>query len=253
MNNTNLESLLTNLPGLKILTSSVVRQGEAQYFLVDTEGGQRQLAIVAPAGSPHMAHFAGHPHVAGDQRLLLCPLTRENATELRKQLDWLRPTTQGLRTGVGLGDRLRLATPGHLRAVQLAGGHRAPSPAQQAIREMHRTHRTPQQVMDDAMWGVFAEGWRSGFGADADHLKTLQDIEYCVAAGYTFYTFDPGEYVESAVDSMSADMLRTRWEGLPWQELEDTPSDIKARYLTRPVQCEQYSIAFDDNTLMRAA
>ena len=54
---------------------------------------------------------------------------------------------------------------------------------QQSIREMTRTGRTPQQVMDDAMWGVFAEGWRSGFGADADHLKTPQDIESCVATG----------------------------------------------------------------------
>ena len=73
-----------------------------------------------------------------------------------------------------------------------------PMPAQQSIREMTRTGRTAQQVMDDAMWGVFAEGWRSGFGADADHLKTPEDIDRCLAAGYTFYTFDPGQYVDDS-------------------------------------------------------
>jgi hypothetical protein len=254
MDNTSIESLLTNLPGLKVLKPSVIRQGEAQYFLVDTEKGQRQLAIVAPVGSPHLANFSGHPHVANEQRLLLCPLTEENAAELRKQLDWLRPTTQGLRTGVGLGDRLGLATPGHLRAVHEAGGHLVPFPAQQSIREMNRTNRTPQQVMDDAMWGVFAEGWRSGFGADADHLKTPADIDRCLAVGYTFYTFDPGDYVESTVDT-TTDMpaLRARFEALPWPQLADNPTTLAARYLSRPIVCEEHSISFDELSLMRAA
>jgi hypothetical protein len=31
--------------------------------------------------------------------------------------------------------------------------------------------------MDDAHEGVFQEGWREGFGADADHLKTTADID----------------------------------------------------------------------------
>src|SRR5579875_3253942 len=244
--------MLTSLP---LHGASGTEQDGVTYALVTLEQDSKRtmLAVQGMPGAPQLAAFEGEAHATGEQTLLLCPLNAHNAAALRSQLAWLRPTVLGLQTGAGLGDRLGLATPGHLRAVRAAGGHIIPLPAQQSIREMTRTGRTPQQVMDDAMWGVFAEGWRSGFGADADHLKTLQDIEYCVAAGYTFYTFDPGEYVESAVDSMSADMLRTRWEGLPWQELEDTPSDIKARYLTRPVQCEQYSIAFDDNTLMRAA
>jgi hypothetical protein len=74
----------------------------------------------------------------------------------------------------------------------------APIFAQQSIREMNRTGRSPQQVLDDATWGIFEEGWRAGAGADADHLKTTQDIDACFAAGYTFFTFDPNEYVDSA-------------------------------------------------------
>lgn len=253
MDNISIESLLTNLPGLKVLKPSVTRQGEAQYFLVDTEKGQRQLAITASVGSPQLAQFSGQPHVVDNQRLLLCPLTAENATELRKQLDWLRPTTQGLRTGVGLGDRLGLATPGHLRAVHEAGGHLVPFPAQQSIREMSRTGRTPQQVMDDAMWGVFAEGWRSGFGADADHLKTPADIDSCLAVGYTFYTFDPGDYVESTVDTTDTPALHARFEALPWAQLADNPTTLAARYLAQPTICEKHTIRFDELTLMRAA
>ena len=64
-----------------------------------------------------------------------------------------------------------------------------PFPAQQSIREMIRTDRSPQRVMDDAMWGVFAEGWRAGFGADADHLKTTQDIDRCLEWVTPFFYF----------------------------------------------------------------
>ena len=34
------------------------------------------------------------------------------------------------------------------------------------------------------------------WGADADHLKTLDDIPPFVEAGYTFFTVDPGAYVD---------------------------------------------------------
>ena len=72
-----------------------------------------------------------------------------------------------------MGDRIGLATPGHVHAVRAVSGI-APIFAQQSIREMARTGRTPQQVMDDATWGIFQEGWSEGVGADADHLKILQ-------------------------------------------------------------------------------
>src|SRR2546421_6691066 len=226
MDDYSVDLVVMRLPGLHVHASSVTRHEGVLYFLVDADDGQRQLAVTTPAGTPVLADFEGVPSAFDEQTLLLCPLSAENAAALRKRLAWLLPAVQGLRTTVGLGDRLGLATPGHLRAVREAGGHLVPLPAQQSIREMSRTGRTPQQVMDDAMWGVFAEGWRSGFGADADHLKTPQDIDQCVATGYTFYTFDPGEYVESAADNASPNALRARLDALPWEQLEDSPREI---------------------------
>ncbi|MBV9614266.1 MAG: hypothetical protein JO031_02280, partial [Ktedonobacteraceae bacterium] len=170
-------SVVTKLPGLHILESSVVHDGETVYFLARADNKQAQLGVYAPSGSSILANFQGTTQEIDGYTLLLGPQSPENAAALRNQLAWLKPTVLGLRTSVGLGDRLGLATPGHLRAVRAAGDHLAPIPAQQSIREMKRTGRTPQQVMDDAMWGVFAEGWRSDFGADADHLKTPADID----------------------------------------------------------------------------
>jgi hypothetical protein len=121
------------------------------------------------------------------------------------------------------------------------------------MREMGRTGRSPQQVLDDAMWGVFSEGWRSGFGADADHLKTTDDIDRCVAAGYTFYTFDPSAYVDNTAGSASKDDLQGRFGVLPWEELADTPNDLAQRYLDTTLDFEGHHIAFDEMTLRRAA
>jgi hypothetical protein len=240
-------------PGLIVHTASVTTQEETIYALVTTEQGQRQLAVQTPYDRNLGSDFDLTSRIVGECSLWLGPLNGQNAAWLRNRLDWLRPTPQGLRTSIGLGDRLGLATPGHLRAVRSAGSTLAPIPAQQSIREMIRTGRTPQQVLDDAMWGVFSEGWHKGFGADADHLKTPEDIDRCLAAGYTFFTFDPGQFVDdTAVNGKAADLWESL-EKLPWEMLEDRIEDLFIRYLDKPFVCEAYTIVFDKPTLIQAA
>src|SRR6476620_5377836 len=87
----------------------------------------------------------------------------------------------------GFGDRLGLATPGHIASVRSTKF--APIFAQQSVRENARTGRTPQQVLDDARRAVDAAPW----GGDADHLTAPQDIPPFVQAGYTFFTVYSGE------------------------------------------------------------
>ncbi len=253
MDEPRVDPILVELPGLRVQTSSLTRHNGAAYALTQPENGRQRLVVVAAPQSPLFDGFMGERSDNAGSSVLLGPLSSENATTLRGHLDWLRPTVLGLRTTVGLGDRLGLATPGHLRAVRAAGGDLAPLPAQQSIREMTRTDRTPRQVLDDAMWGVFAEGWQSAFGADADHLKTTADIDRCLAAGYTFYTFDPGEHVDTGADTAAASIVRARFDALPWDQLEDTPAALAARYLTAPLTCDDHVIPCDEGALQRAA
>lgn len=117
----------------------------------------------------------------------------------------------------GFGDRLGLATPGHIAAVR--GTKFAPIFAQQSVRENTRTGRTPQQVMDDARRAVEAARWDAPWGADADHLKTVNDLPSFVQAGYTFFTVDPGEHVDNAADTDPVDVLKHKIRGSNWEEL----------------------------------
>jgi len=126
-------------------------------------------------------------------------------------------TTAGLSSSFGFGDRLGLATPGHLAA--LTGTEFFPVFAQQSVRENLRTGRTPQQVLDDARSALDAAGWDGTWGADADHLKSPGDLPPFVAAGYTFFTVDPGEYVDPAADSAPLSILQEKIHPEVWEEL----------------------------------
>jgi tagaturonate epimerase len=227
--------------------------GEQAAYALAEVGGRQSLAVVAPAGSHSFHGLTGDLSSYRGRTLCVGPLSSENAAYLRSRLPWLKPQALGLRTSVGLGDRLGLATPAHVRTLRFVGGDLAPIFAQQSIREMQRTSRSPQQIVDDAMWGVFAQGWSTGFGADADHLKAVDDIEACVRAGYTLFTFDPGDLVWHESERFDTSQLKAAFESLPWDRLQDRPEAVAKRYSGRVFHAEEWSIQFDDHTLLRAA
>jgi hypothetical protein len=122
-----------------------------------------------------------------------------------------QPIILGLSPSFGFGDRIGLATTGHVLAMQEAGLGIRPIFAQQSIREMTRTGRSPRQVMTDALAGAEAAGWTGPQGADADHLKTPADVDATAAAGFVFFTIDPSEKVDPAADGYPEDQLRAHY------------------------------------------
>ena len=229
---------------LHFFPRSLVSHNGVEYALAQTNSGTR-LAVLADSIP---ADFDGECSELGGRLLSLCALTPKNAATMRTHLTWLRPRPLGLSTSAGMGDRLGLATPGHVRAIRIAQGKIAPIFAQQSVREMARTGRTPQQVMDDATWGIFAEGWQAGFGADADHLKTPVDIDACLAAGFTFFTIDPGAHVDNRAESANLVELRQLSENLP-AEVQPRASGL----MGNDFDIEDRSLHFDEFTLLKAA
>jgi hypothetical protein len=107
------------------------------------------------------------------------------------------PSTLGLVKSFGFGDRLGLATRGHLAAARKFDF--APIFAQQSIRELERTQRTAQQVVQAAITVLAEKGYGGPWGADADHLKSTEHVDRMVAAGFCFFTIDPSEHVGQGV------------------------------------------------------
>ena len=154
-------------------------------------------------------------------------------------------TPLGMAPSFGFGDRIGLATPGHVAAMRRAGRGIAPIFAQQSIREMERTGRTPEQVLDDARIDVRASGYRNLIGADADHLKTVADID--ATAGFTFFTLDPSGFVDRTADNDDEATLRTKFAAvereLPWL----------AEYRDRTIPLETgTTVVIDETSWLRA-
>ena len=166
------------------------------------------------------------------------------ATEAAPQV---HAVTLGMAPSFGFGDRIGLATPGHVAAMVRNGSGIEPIFAQQSIREMERTDRSPAQVMHDALQGMVASSWPGETGADADHLKTTADVDVTHAAGYTFYTIDPSDHVDEHADSYDEATLRARFADIRDQ------TDWVARYQGRQVTCGATAITFDELSCMRCA
>jgi hypothetical protein len=143
----------------------------------------------------------------------------------------------------GFGDRLGLATRGHIEALRLSTFDFRPIFAQQSVRENARVGRTPQQVMDNAKRAVESAHWDKPWGADADHLKSLDDLPPFVDAGYTFFTIDPSEHVDNAADTDPLSVLQKKVTGADWEKLS-------ALYLSG--NSSQPWAQFDAESLLRA-
>ena len=154
----------------------------------------------------------------------------------------------GLSPSFGFGDRTGLATPGHVTAMNRCGSGIAPIYPQQSIREMTRTKRLPQQVMDDALNGAAAAGWSGPMGADADHLKVPSDVDATAEVGFTFFTIDPSDDVDQSADDYDESTLKEKFASLrehaPWYD----------NYLDKMIQLPSGTkIHFDQQACMRAA
>jgi hypothetical protein len=156
--------------------------------------------------------------------------------------------TLGLAPSFGFGDRIGLATPGHVAAMKRSGAGIEPIFPQQSIREMARTNRTPEGVMHDAIEGMRQAGWTGKTGADADHLKTNEDVDRTAVAGFTFFTIDPSGNVDEHSDSYDEATLRDKFSGI-----RDTIEWFD-KYLGKSVKLATgTTISLDEQACMRCA
>lgn len=197
--------------------------------------------ILVTAGSEAKAFTGSDREVAGIS-VKVCELTHENADALRKLFPFAAPSrVLHEKRSVGTGDRLGLATPGHIRVFRKYDAY--PVFAQQSIRELNLTGRTFADVMDSATFSVFREDFEKPWGADGDHLKTFEEIEYALKYGFTMITLDCSEHInnDAAV--------------LPDAEVEKLykpDSTLEALYMGKTFKVGDYSVSFSDIEYKRA-
>jgi len=215
-------------PEAVIYPDSVTAQEDSVLFMVRL--GQDPFLVIS--GS-NFYNFDGENVDIYGQSFFKCALTHKNAIVLRKQFPFTKPVPIGKENSYGLGDRLGNAGAAHLKAIRKTSFK--PVLAQQSIRELERTGRTAAEVLDAAGWAAFREGYRDGFGADGDHLKTTEDIDLMMKAGYTMFTIDPSNFVVNEAAELSEHELLSRTEKLPWQILQTEQTAFLNEWHSREV------------------
>lgn len=186
--------------------------------------------------------FSGMQFESNGAYCVAAPLTHVNAEVLRGLFPFTAPVRilHEDRT-VGVGDRLGIATPGHIRVFQKYDAY--PVLAQQSIRELNLTKRTYEEVLDTVSFAVYREGYRKGFGADGDHLKKPEEIETALKLGFTMITLDCSEHMRNEFEAMDVSEIASRYVPDPV---------LEKKYLGRTFDVgEGVSITFDVDSFRR--
>lgn len=187
--------------------------------------------------------FEGEEVKSEGKAYTLAPLTHENAVKMRSLYPFTAPSrVLGRDKTMGVGDRLGVATEGHLRVFK-DYGEVTPILSQQSIRELNLTNRTFSDVIDCASFGVFRAGYTTGFGADGDHVKTAAEVQYALESGCTMITLDCSEQIDNTIEGLTKDQVLAKYS--PNKELEDL-------YLNKSFDIgEGVTITFDEEIFKR--
>jgi len=210
----------------RIYPRSIIKKGKSFYFLAKIDQ-KKKLVILNK--SKNFDDFQGKTEKLAGFKAKIAPLSHYNAEILREVFPFTAPSKIGnQKASIGLGDRLGIATPGHIEAVKKSNA--MPVFAQQSVKELKLTGRSFKSVLDDVSWAVFQEGYQNGFGADADHLKEKPEIKEALDLGYTMLTLDCTDYIndnfaqtaESDIESAYAEVPDYLRDGLESKYLNKT-------------------------------
>lgn len=209
----------------------------------------KALGVFGPRAAPAGGPFEGERMALGRADALIGPLSHANADALRRALPFTAPSPlAGRDVTFGLGDRLGLAGPGHIRAARRFRA--SPVLAQQSVRELDLTGRSYEEVLDASTWSVFQEGYEEPWGADGDHLKTEDWVRRALAIGFTMITADVSDYIRGEHAAAGEAEVKQAYAALP----EDYRRRIEEAYLSWSLQLDTgVKVRFSRGGLQRLA
>src|SRR5699024_4302465 len=189
--------------------------------------------------------FEGEQFLEGEGKI--CSLNHYNAKIMRQIFPFTSPKSYNdFPISIGLGDRLGIASPGHLRLTKKYDFF--PVIAQQSIRELELTGRTYSDVLDSSTWAVFQEGYENGYGFDGDHLKKDEEIQMALENGATMITLDLSDYIQNEVYNMEENEIDRKYDEIT----KDVRESLENKYLNKDhLIDEELSIQFTEEDLKK--
>lgn len=218
----------------KIYKNSLYVQNDILFFIAKIK--QKKLLYLASKNN-FTSDFKGEYQEMGGIFIQIVDLNYNNSKILQKCFPFTSPISlRDKKTTFGCGDRLGLATPGHIRAAFQYNVY--PVLAQQSIRELNLTHRNYDQVISDVVFSVFQEGFERGYGADGDHLKSMEDINLAIEAGMPMITLDLSDIINIDAASWSENKINNEFENIDKNE----KNRISDTYSNKSFQVGEFNI-----------
>lgn len=224
----------------RIYPRSIIKNKKSFYFMAKID---QKNKLVILNKSKNFELFQGKVETLAGFKAKIAPLSHYNVEILRDIFPFTAPETVGSKkSSIGLGDRLGLATPGHIEAVKESSAF--PVFAQQSVKELNLTGRTFKSVLDDVSWAVFQEGYQDGFAADADGLKEKPDIKEALDLGYSMITLDCSDYINDNFKARSKAEIEKAYQEVP----EYLREGLEDQYLNKVfVLNSGYQLEYNDN------
>lgn len=221
-----------------------IKSKKNNYFFMVKDNKEKFLIVVAPL--KFSKKFEGEnleEKIVDENKLIIkiCYLNHHNLKLLREIFPCLNPSFCGLRASFGTGDRLGIATTAHLQAFK--GKDIFPILAQQSVREMSRTERNWQKVLDDAIWGCFEAGYEGLFGADADHVKDIKELKEAADCDFTMFTLDPSDFIKNEIGRLNKQELEKLYNQI------SNAKEIENIYLNKKYKVGEQDLIFDEESL----
>jgi len=228
-----------------IYPESINRVGNAFVMILR---GDTEKKLVCIGDDNRLAGLGGNVISLESCNAKVCSLTNGNCRIIRDIFPFMNPVVhKGKKVTIGLGDRLGLASPGHIRTISDLDVF--PVLAQQSIRELNLTGRTYDDVISAAAWAVFQQGYKKGYGADGDHLKTAEEVRVALDAGMTMITLDCSDHIDNDAANENVLTLAVKYSKLP----AESRKNWEKKYSNREIKLDGFKYRITDKDIVRTA
>jgi len=195
----------------KLIWSESIHEIDGITFCLSKSLDVEYLVSIFDKGTENI--FDG-TELAGSSKIFrFSELDQKNIKKIRKLFPFTLPSTGGrLNETFGVGDRLGIASSGHLRVFKKYDV--IPVLAQQSLRELDLTHRKYSNVIDAASWAVFRSGYHDDWIADGDHLKHAEDVKSALEQGCTMITADLSDHINYEFVDVKGEKLMNAYSRL---------------------------------------
>ena len=230
----------------QIVMASLSEVTNGWVALVSNDAGQK-LVCATKGECPLSAMWAVESTCEQDGiKVEIMALNANNAAVIRRFVKWAAPSACGVK-GISVGVSDWLGAAGDCVLPLFANKKLKPVLAEYSAADSALLQRNFLAAVDAATWGVFAAGYKAGYGANAEGLQTEEDIVKALLYGYSMLGLDCSAKIDLDIEKMSDAEVAKRYDDLP----QEFRAAMQGAYLEADFQVSGQVIHFEAPQLQR--